>query len=77
MPKINLESNNWVGFSIGSKGEFDDYRSDAIFGKGLNVGVTTSGHLFIENVPETEQVNDELLKLIQKWNNSRGESYQN
>lgn len=41
---------NWVGFSIGSKGEFDDYRDDAVFGKGLNMGVTTNGNLFIGEI---------------------------
>ena len=40
-------SNHWVGFSIGARGEFDDYRNHAIFGKGLNVGIGTNGALFI------------------------------
>ncbi|NVK51929.1 MAG: alkaline phosphatase D family protein [Flavobacteriaceae bacterium] len=41
------KNENWVGFSIGSKGEFNDFRDNAIFGKGLNAGVTTRGDLFI------------------------------
>ncbi|MBL4746385.1 MAG: alkaline phosphatase D family protein [Flavobacteriaceae bacterium] len=40
-------SHHWVGFSIGARGEFDDYRNHAVFGKGLNVGVGTNGALFI------------------------------
>jgi alkaline phosphatase D len=51
---LNLDSSgqgsNWVGFSIGSRGNFNDYRDDAIFGKGLNVGITTNGNLFIEEI---------------------------
>ena len=38
---------NWLGFRIGAKGKFQDYRDDAIYGKGLNVGITTGGDLFI------------------------------
>lgn len=38
---------NWIGFRLGSKGQFNDYRDDAIYGKGLNIGITTGGDLFI------------------------------
>lgn len=38
---------NWLGFRIGAKGQFRDYRDDAIYGKGLNIGITTAGDLFI------------------------------
>lgn len=37
----------WAGFQIGLKGQFNDYRDDAIKGKGLYAGVTTDGRLFI------------------------------
>lgn len=36
-----------IGFRIGAKGPFDDYRSAAVFGKGLDVGITPQGHLRI------------------------------
>jgi len=71
--KVNLQlysskelvsNKNWVGFSIGSKGQFNDYRDDAIFGKGLNVGVTTSGSLFVGEMPETKEPNIEIQKLL-------------
>lgn len=42
-----VSGKNWVGFRIGAKGEFDDYRDSAIYGKGLNAGITTEGRLFI------------------------------
>lgn len=38
---------NWIGFRIGAKGQFNDYRDDAIYGKGLNLGITAGGDLFI------------------------------
>ncbi|MEN8117408.1 MAG: alkaline phosphatase D family protein [Bacteroidota bacterium] len=44
-------SRNWVGFRLASKGEFNDYRDDAIYGVGLNVGITTNGELFIGETP--------------------------
>ena len=44
-------SRNWVGFRLAAKGKFNDYRDDAIFGTGLNVGITTNGELFIGETP--------------------------
>jgi alkaline phosphatase D len=65
---FNLESNkknsNWVGFSLGSKGKFNDYRDDAVFGKGLNAGITTNGNLFIEQITDTIK-NDNIYKKLQ------------
>ena len=42
---------NWIGFRLGAKGRFNDYRDNAIFGLGLDVGITSSGDLFIGNIP--------------------------
>ncbi len=55
---------NWVGFSVGSKGEFNDYRDSAVFGKGLNIGVTTNGNLFIGEFPEENNRNHDVKKLL-------------
>lgn len=41
----------WAGFVIGAKGEFDDYRDSAIYGKGLHAGITDKGELFIGIAP--------------------------
>jgi phosphodiesterase/alkaline phosphatase D-like protein len=53
---------NWVGFRLAAKGKFNDYRDDAIFGSGLNVGITTKGELFIGNIPVKYVKNAEGVK---------------
>jgi len=37
----------YAGFRLGAKGIFEDYRSAAIFGKGLDAGITGTGQLMI------------------------------
>ena len=55
---------NYAGFRIGAKGPFDDYRSAAVFGEGLDVGVTTQGRLFIGEIPgEASLKLDQPLRL--------------
>ena len=44
----NLDE-GWVGFKVGVRGEFDDYRDNAVRGIGLAVGMTTRGQLFISS----------------------------
>lgn len=46
--------NDKIGFRMGAKAQddpvpvmFDDYRRDAVFGRGIDAGVQTDGHLFI------------------------------
>ncbi len=39
----------WIGFILGVKGDFKDYRDDAVRGEGYHVGITTEGRLFIGN----------------------------
>ncbi len=36
---------NMIGFRIGINGEFNDYRDDAIYGKGIDVGITSEGNI--------------------------------
>jgi len=45
-------SKGWIGFEIGVKGEFNDYRDNAIRGRGFPVGITTEGQMFIGNLVE-------------------------
>jgi len=44
-------ADGWVGFRIGAKGLYGEYRDNAIRGKGLDAGITTAGRLFIGKVP--------------------------
>ncbi len=46
---------NWIGFRIGAKAEFDDYRYAALYGKGLDVGVSMDGDLFIGDYEVLQQ----------------------
>ncbi|MEL4308203.1 alkaline phosphatase D family protein [Joostella sp. CR20] len=70
---IKGDKDAYVGFKIGVKGQFDDYRSASVFGKGLAIGVTGDGHLMIgdeifktdlNGIPENFK-----LKLIAKYKN--------
>jgi hypothetical protein len=44
------ESEGFAGFRLGIRGLFDEYRDSAVYGIGLNCGVTTDGRLFIGSV---------------------------
>lgn len=37
----------YAGFRLAAKGKFDDYRSAAVFGKGLDAGINGAGYLFV------------------------------
>ena len=37
----------FVGFRLGVKGQYNDYRDSAIYGTGLNAGIASGGRLFI------------------------------
>jgi alkaline phosphatase D len=57
----------WAGFIAGARGEFGDYRDNAIYGRGLQAGVQTNGQLFIGTWPDSalpasvESVQEALL----------------
>ncbi|MDZ7692932.1 MAG: alkaline phosphatase D family protein [Balneolaceae bacterium] len=38
---------DYIGFRIGAKSDFEDYRSAAVFGEGIDAGVKLDGHLFV------------------------------
>jgi len=46
----------WAGFIIGVRGDFQDYRDDAVRGEGYPLGITTGGKLFIGNHQEEKSV---------------------
>ena len=58
-------SANQVGFMLGAKGRFADYRSAAVFGEGLRAGINGEGRLFIGKIQSERAVTlDESIKLV-------------
>jgi alkaline phosphatase D len=43
----------WVGFKLGVRGQFDDYRDNAVRGNGFKAGISTKGKLFIQKYDES------------------------
>lgn len=41
------EKSGWIGIRFATKGIFNDYRDDAIYGNGIDVGITTNNTFFI------------------------------
>ena len=63
----------WIGFELGIKGEFDDYRDNAVRGRGFPLGVTTDGQLFIGKIDSVNTVSisgnmldNAMIKLMAK-----------
>ena len=54
---LNTDSltEGWIGFEIGIRGEFNDYRDNAIRGRGFPIGITTDGELFIGKIDSTQK----------------------
>ena len=46
-PDETKSDHGWAGFRVGIRGFLDDYRNAAIWGRGLNAGITTAGELFL------------------------------
>lgn len=69
------EKSGWIGIRFAGKGEFKDYRDDAIYGKGIDVGITTDNTFFIGdlNVPFQYKSNEEgyILELEGKENEDK------
>jgi len=58
----------WGGFEIGASGQFNDYRDNAVYGKGIPAGITTSGKLFIGDATlsdDTESENAVLTSIAE------------
>ncbi len=45
----------WLGFKTGIRGNYQDYRDDAVRGRGFPVGITTNGQLFIGRMDENTE----------------------
>jgi alkaline phosphatase D len=46
---LSKSSENYAGFRIGAKGKFADYRSAAVYGEGLDIGISTNHKLIVGN----------------------------
>lgn len=55
-PDAGTLGEGWVGFRIGIKGSWSDYRDSAVRGVGLNCGISTDGRLFIGTPDESAPV---------------------
>ncbi|HLA38539.1 MAG TPA: hypothetical protein VJ417_01005, partial [Candidatus Glassbacteria bacterium] len=68
-------SEGWVGFKVGSRGEFNDYRDTAIRGFGLAAGVTTDGKVFIGDPARGKMFSGwplDEMRLRLEWNSGGG-----
>ena len=59
----NKDPNSWAGFSVGSKGLINEYRHNAIWGKGLNAGVRGNGKLFIGKETAEDNIKQALSDI--------------
>ncbi|MBA4140314.1 MAG: alkaline phosphatase D family protein, partial [Segetibacter sp.] len=57
--KSEITSNYYAGFRIGAKAieRFDDYRCAAVFGEGIDAGITAAGNLFIGTTKSSKVIN--------------------
>lgn len=46
----------WLGFKTGIRGNYQDYRDNAVRGRGFPVGITTKGQLFIGQLDEETEI---------------------
>ena len=59
-----LSDSGWVGFKVGIRGEFKDYRDNAVRGEGFPAGITTDGRLFIGKIDEQTTPIDKELDFV-------------
>ena len=61
---VSSDGTGWVGFKLGSQGEFRDYRDSAVRGHGLNAGMRTNGQLFIGNFTDSSEAVTQALVQV-------------
>ncbi len=54
-PRKDTLNEGWIGFEIGIRGQFNDYRDNAIRGRGFPIGITTDGRMFIGKIDSTQK----------------------
>lgn len=72
---ISGSPQGYVGFRLGAKGPFDDYRSAAVFGDGLDAGINKDGQLFIGNTTGEEVPAVDRPILLNLKATPQGEAY--
>lgn len=67
LDQISFETRGegYVGFEVGRRGRFDDYRDSAVYGAGLPVGIRFDGRLMIGSQTEEDQKIPMPLRNIQ------------
>jgi len=60
MGKLSPGVGGWAGFRFGSRGRMNDYRHNAIYGKGIDAGITSAGKLFIGGDSKTAKFSGEV-----------------
>ncbi|MDR8390277.1 alkaline phosphatase D family protein [Aliifodinibius sp. S!AR15-10] len=64
---------DYVGFRIGAKGNFEDYRSAAVFGEGLEAGITVEGNLFVGDQLSAKSIPlDNPIRLVVEGIRAKG-----
>lgn len=63
------KAQGWGGFLIGASGQFNDYRDNAVYGKGIPAGISTSGDLFIGDMAAKASNDEDGNKLLEKMSN--------
>lgn len=75
VPAPTGRADHYVGFRVGAKGPFDDYRSAALFGDGLDAGLTTDGRLFIGETRGEAQVDVSAVDQLRVQARPQGAGY--
>lgn len=74
---IKNSEKSFFGFRLGAKGKFDDYRSAAVFGKGLDIGLNLNGDVVfgdkIHKTKLTKIPNNFTLHIIVKNKNTNAQ----
>lgn len=62
---VTGSSEDYIGFRIGAKGDRGGYRKSAVFGEGLDAGITAAGELFVGDQKSAESVTlDNTFPLV-------------
>jgi len=78
VPDPAATSGQYVGFRVGAQrpqAPFADYRADAVFGEGLDVGLTMDGRLFVGETRGEDRVNPNRVQALRLRARPQGQDY--